>query len=396
MKIIDIRKHCKEDFDFITVYNNRIYYCKADNLENKYRVDFYYYDIKEKIEYKITDTSIDTLEFYNKKVCTYDNCILFSMINKDDVQIFKLDMNTNKIDIVSTFKVNEEHYAGISFLGKKHLIFYVDKLDVNAANYDAKKDLQGEYESAYLYDIYGRQKYEILDGRIVWGVRDYLEYYRHNGEEFLIFEEAYMEDWEQEELYSHSLAKTDYYRESYRESINVIKLNEFIEGIKAGKATFPFHQLCKTEVNGWTRYFGMDKYKIYYRRKDFRTNIETIYSVDKSSFQQEKLGEIDFSKIKDRKTRYDLERQKIYSEYSDDNNIYVCGIYNSDIKIKFSKSIGDFDTIINDVQLFTYYWEEDEEDNYYDYMVIKNLTTDEEKLYQGLCNIIDDLVIIYE
>lgn len=229
MKIIDIRKYCKEDFDLITVYNNKIYYCKADKADNKYIVDFYYYDIKEKIEHKITDTSIKTREFYNKRVYRCDNYILFSIANKQDVQIFKLDMNTNKTREIGMFKVSEEHYSGITFLGEKYFILHVNELEVGNENYDAKKDIQGRYQSAYLYDINTCEKDEILDKRIVWGVRDYLEYYKFNGEEFLMFEEAYMEDWEQEELYYKNLEKTDYYRESYRESINIIKLNEFVQ-----------------------------------------------------------------------------------------------------------------------------------------------------------------------
>lgn len=395
MEIIDIRKYCEENFELITVYDNKIYYCKADNLHNNYIVDFYCYDIKEMREHKITNKSLNTPEFYNKRVYRCDNCILFSIVNNDNVEIFKLDLNTNKIQKISTVKVNEEFFSGISFLGENYFILHVNESDVDNENYDAKKDIQGGYESAYLYDIYTGEKYEILDKRIVWGVRDYLEYYKYNEEEFLMFEEAYIEDWEQEELYYKNLEKTDYYRESYRESINIIKLNDFVQEIKNGNAMLAFHQVSKTEVNGWTRYFGMDENNIYYRWKNFKTNIETIWSVDKNSLKQKKLGDIDFDELKDKEIRYDMENQKIYSEYSIENQIQVSGVYNGDTEIQFPRSIGDFDTIVNDEYLFTYYWEEDEEDNYYDYMVIKNLISEEEKLYQGVCRIIDNLVVIY-
>lgn len=30
MKIVDIRNYCKEDFELMSVYNSRIYYCKAE------------------------------------------------------------------------------------------------------------------------------------------------------------------------------------------------------------------------------------------------------------------------------------------------------------------------------------------------------------------------------
>lgn len=318
------------------------------------------------------------------------------MTNRDDIKIFKLDMNTNKIDKISELKVNEEYHTGISFLGENYLILYVDESDVDNVNYDEQKDIQGGYESAYLYDIYTGEKYEILDKRIVWGVRDYLEYYRCNGEELLMFEEAYMDDWEQEQLFHENLCKTDYYRESYRESINIINLNEFVEEIKAGKATLSFHQVGKTEVDGWTRYFGMDENNIYYRSNNFKTNIETIWSVDKSTLQQDKSGEIDFNKLKNKKIRYDIEKQKIYSEEFGGNQIHIRGIYNSDLKIGFEKAIDDFDQIIDNKYLFTYYWEEDDQDNYYDYMAIKNLISSEVKLYQGVGYIGKDLVIIYK
>ncbi|MCY6483429.1 hypothetical protein OW763_03535 [Clostridium aestuarii] len=398
MKIIDIRKYCKEEFELITVHNNRIYYCKADNLqnENEYLVDFYYYDIENKIENKITNTSIYTSEFYGKKIYTYDKYIMFSIINKDDIQIFKLDMNTNKVDKVSEFKVDKKYYNGISFLGDTYLILYIDKSDVDDEKFNRAKDVQGGYESAYLYDIYNGQKYEILDKRVILGVRDYLEYYTYNGQGFLIFEEAYMEDWEQQELYHENLDKTDYYRESYRESINIISLNEFVEGIENRNIMISFHQVHKTEVQGWTRYFGMDETNIYYRTKNFKTNVESICCVNKNNLKQEKLGEIHFDKLKDNNIRYDIKKQKIYNKHYDENKIHIYGIYNSDTEISFEKSIGEFYDIIDNKYLITYYWEEDDQDNYYDYMVIKNLMSSEEKLYQGMCCVVDDLVIMYK
>ncbi|MFA9398110.1 MAG: hypothetical protein ACERKV_07585 [Clostridiaceae bacterium] len=394
MGIIDIREYCNENFEYVKYHNNKVYYCKGWELENKWIIDFYFYDIKENIEHKINKIKIITSDFYNKKIYLYKNNIIIPIINDNEIKIFRIDMDLNIIDEIYKFQIDEEIYSGIDFLGMDYFILYIDESNLENEKFDVQKDIQGEYIKAILYNIKDCGKYEILDKRIVLGVRDYLEYFNYKGKEFLVFEEAYMEDWEQEEAYNENCNKDKYHRNSFRESINVISLNKFVDKIKEKATNLPFYQIHKTEIDGWTRYFGMDEINIYYRTKKFNTGIETIYAVNKETLVEEKICEIDFNKLGNNKLRYHVENRKIYSEHSDELKKYVKGIYNSNLDINFEKKLGNFHTVLDDEYLLTYYWEEDSQDNYYDYMVIKNLINNEEKLYQGLAYISGDLVIL--
>lgn len=103
-----------------------------------------------------------------------------------------------------------------------------------------------------------------------------------------------MEDYEKEDIYYKRVTKEDLYiKESYNESLNVMSLEGFVESIKNSGDNIPFIEVCNKELDGWTRYFGMDDKSIYFRTKDFKSGTESYYMVDKSNFIKEKIESID-------------------------------------------------------------------------------------------------------
>ncbi|WXR62636.1 hypothetical protein WG909_05190 [Peptostreptococcaceae bacterium AGR-M142] len=395
MKIIDIRKYCKENFRIITKYKNKIYYYKADESNSEFILEIYYYDIDNNREYKIKNMNILTDEFYNGEVKTYENNILFSNINKDKLDIFKVNMDEDKIDKIATIKINQDYYRGINFLGERYLIIYLNESKIDDNDYDIQKELQGFYNKAYLYDIVDAKKYQIYDKRIILGVRDRLEYYKYQKKEYIVFEQAYMEDYEQEQLYKENLKKEDYYQESFEESLNIIDLEIFINEIKKFYKIISFKELHKTQLSGWTRYFSMDENYIYYRTKDFEYNIEKIYCVDKNSLEQKLIHTIEFQKLKDMDIIYDFENRKIYSQRKINDYTLIEGIYNSNIKIELENSSERFDFVMDEQYVLSNYFVEDEESCKY-YLVIRDLKNNKKTTYEGISYAIDDIIILYK
>lgn len=395
MKIIDIRKYCKENFRIITKYKNKIYYYKADESNSEFILEIYYYDIDNNREYKIKNMNILTNEFYNGEVKIYENNILFSNINKDKLDIFKVNMDEDKIDKIATIKINQDYYRGINFLGERYLIIYLNESKIDDNDYDIQKELQGFYNKAYLYDIVYAKKYQIYDKRIILGVRDRLEYYKYQKKEYIVFEQAYMEDYEQEKLYKENLKKEDYYQESFKESLNIIDLEIFINEIKKFYKIISFKELHKTQLSGWTRYFSMDENYIYYRTKDFEYNIENIYCVDKNSLEQNLIHTIEFQKLKDMDIIYDFENCKIYSQRKINDYTLIEGIYNSNIKIELENSSERFDFVVDEQYVLSNYFVEDEESCKY-YLVIRDLKNNKKTTYEGISYAIDDIIILYK
>lgn len=395
MKIIDIRKYCKENFRIITKYKNKIYYYKADESNSEFILEIYYYDIDNNREYKIKNMNILTDEFYNGEVKIYENNILFSNIHKDKLDIFRVNMDEDKIDKIATIEINQNHYRGINFLGERYLIIYLNESEIDDNDYDMQKELQGFYNKAYLYDIADAKKYQIYDKRIILGVRDRLEYYKYQKKEYIVFEQAYMEDYEQEELYKENLKKEDYYQESFKESLNIIDLDIFINEIKKFYKIISFKELHKTQLSGWTRYFSMDENYIYYRTKDFEYSIENIYCIDKNSLEQNLIHTIEFQKLKDMDIIYDFENRKIYSQRKINDYTLIEGIYNSNIKIELENSSERFDFVVDEQYVLSNYFVEDEESCKY-YLVIRDLKNNKKTTYEGISYAIDDIIILYK
>ncbi|QSZ26556.1 hypothetical protein ACETAC_06450 [Aceticella autotrophica] len=101
----------------------------------------------------------------------------------------------------------------------------------------------------------------------------------------MIFNETYMDDWEYEDIYnliqSNKLSK-DLVKEI--EALYLININDFVKTIKIGEQNVPFKVICKRHINGWVRYLGMDDKNIYFREKDFITQI-VIFAINKTNFE---------------------------------------------------------------------------------------------------------------
>lgn len=279
--------------------------------------------------------------------------------------------------------MNYDQYMNSVFLSEGYLLYYMDKSYIETSSYDAKKDLQREYIKGYMIDIYNNNVYEIKDRRLVLGFRDNIIRYNLRDKPYIMFEEAYMDDYEQENHYELDLDKSEYYCEGYRETINVISLDILVDSIKHGDNCIPFKEIHRTEKAGWTRYMAMDKDNIYYRSKDFRTSVECIYSVDKIHYDEELIKEIYHDTTNKKDIFYDCDNLKIYSIEEIEGKYLLKGLFNADIDIQYDKSKGEFDSIVDNRYLITHYWTEDDLDNYFDYTIIKDLESGDQTHYIG-------------
>lgn len=250
--------------------DSEIIFSNTEYEKGVYKRYFYKYNVSNKDIHKINKNGIDTCEdvYYNSYILNdyiYTNSC---KVQDNDTEIFMCRVNI--IDGKTDKLYSTEKYVSFIFISERYLLLRGSNYEINEEYSDAQKNVEGEYEYAILCDLKDKKEYEIKDKRVVLGIRDYFISYTVDNNRYIVFEEAYMEDWEIEEIFEEGIKKEDFYINSYRESINVISLDKFVESVQEGCKIIPFNQIHKTELTSWTRYFGMDDQNIYYRVKDFK------------------------------------------------------------------------------------------------------------------------------
>ncbi|GAA0182457.1 hypothetical protein SH2C18_48330 [Clostridium sediminicola] len=271
---------------------------------------------------------------------------------------------------------------------------------MNTKEYAEYKE-KGYYHFLYLCDleedkIYLIEDLKIVNGlAVVHGLIDCLPTFSHKNEEYLIFNEAYMHDYEYELVIYDAIQENKINKDLITdiEALYLISVKDFTEAIKSGNRNIPFKEISKRYLNGWVRYLAMDKENIYYREKDFQTQMEKIYKVNKENFEPIVVKEIDHKKIVGRLFYGD----EIYEKIELEDNIMIKGLYNCDYNLNFQnlKNIW-FDGLINDRYLITNQWIEDEEDNYFEFVYVTDTKDNKSIKYDGTCKIYNDCVIIYD
>lgn len=392
MKLIDLRKYTAENFKIIKVLDEYILFAREERKNDQRYLVLFKYNILNKSLKKLGCFRIEKYLFYESEINIFGEDIYLAIRENNELVIRKVNLSGNSYEL-NRVDIDSKHYSFCRFLSQDYLLIYSVSLNVDDKDFDVQKDREGLYDETYLCNLITKEKYKVHDKRIVLGYRDYLFTFKRENKMYLFLEEAYMEDWELEELYIDNIAKEKFYRGNYRESINIIGLDEFIADVINKKEKVSFNEIHKTELTSWTRYLGMDELYIYYRVKNFQDQIETIWKYNKISKTKEKVTEIDHnSYLGD--ISIDTERKSIYEILEKEKQINISGIYNFPINIKYPKFKGDFCGLLKD-KLITWFWEEDAEENYYSYTLVTDITTGKAEKYAGNDEIYNDYLILY-
>lgn len=264
--------------------NNKIIYVEEDNIYlSKFESDKYYIskiNLQNSHETIITSWKCNKSSFNNTKTITHKNTFL-SIVQEDCELVIRKTIR-DKVGLIFEKRYN---ISGNIFI--PNTVLFVD--ENNIIIFLMEKETSS-YDS-FLCDLLEDKNYHINDRRIVDADKSNFELYENNGKEYICFAEAYMNDWEKEELYV-ALKKREIVITDCFESLNIIKVKDFINSIKSNLDMIPFKSIDTISITGWLRYIGMNKSHIYYRIKDFKTGVEKIYSVSKFKFRKKIIMEI--------------------------------------------------------------------------------------------------------
>lgn len=110
--------------------------------------------------------------------------------------------------------------------------------------------------AVYLWDLYEGKRYLVKDFRIIVGMSaehgriDKFPIFSYINEDYLIFNETYMDDWEYEDTYKYVLEKKLDKTNFDLEALYYIRLRNLIDSIKSGEENIPFEIIKRKELDG--------------------------------------------------------------------------------------------------------------------------------------------------
>ncbi|QEK13125.1 hypothetical protein FQB35_12785 [Crassaminicella thermophila] len=400
LSIIDIRKYTGSETEILDFEDGEIIFIKNNKVNNKYYYSMNNYIVETDTVEEIYNYEILESEFYSQHTYVIGQDIIIIKMNfRNRVEVDVLCKKSKKIKSKHCFKVNEEVTSIPIIINSRYFMFFTDVDEMYAKEYMRYKE-KGYHNFLYLCDLIKDKIYIIKDLKIVNGISvvhgllELLPIFLHKNKEYLIFNEVYMSDYEYEDVYDEIKEnKLNKDLVTAIEALYVISVDDFVEAIKDGEENIPFKEIKRRYLNGWVRYIEMDEDNIYFREKDFETQIEKKYAVNKLNFESIVLCEIDHKEITGNLCYGD----RIYEIIESDDYIRLRGIYNCDYNLCFKNDKNVFvEEFINDRYFITTQWIEDEEDNYFEFVYIIDAKDNNTTKYTGTCKIYNSCIIIYD
>lgn len=396
MKIVNLTQSRERypDIELIKVESESVFFSVQVNEGKRYFYEVRRYETENKRSELLWRYELGEDIFYTQKVYMDGNKIIIAKLqDKGQVGIEVLDKTTGKFIKAENIWIGDIQGEEIIAINQRYFL-------VGGEN----KKAENMY---YLCDIEEQTSYLVTMLRLVGGLPAghglirRLPCFKRQGEEWVIFNESYMEDYEYEQIYDCIMAKNfDASQIRETEGLYVLPLTTLIEGIKQREDIIPFREIKKRWIDGWIRYLGIKNGNIYYREKDFETQIENVYAVDIESLEERIVCQINHQQLNG-VLRYDLEQ--IYEDIRGEEKRYVRGHYGLDktLEIPMHKRLR-FEAYLEYRYIVTSWWWENEVDGVYEYKEFVGIQDTQgegiEKqmlVYEGQCYVEGTNVVIY-
>ncbi|WP_054741772.1 hypothetical protein [Cellulosilyticum ruminicola] len=381
------------DIELIKVEGESIFYAVQVKEKKKYFYEVRKRDISEKENKIIWRYKLDEDTFYMQRSYIYGNeLILFKLNLRGQLGVVTLEKATGKLIKAINIQIGEIEAEQIIAINERY--FFVSG--------ENKK----EEDVFYLCDVEEGISYEVTNTRlahglvVIHGLTRCIPCFTHGGEDWVVFNECYMEDYEYEEIYDIVEAKKlNANKVQETEGLYVISLNQLVEGVKQKAEIIPFKEIKKHWCDGWVRYLGIKDGHIYYREKDFKTQIETVYAIDINKLEEKSVCEIDH-KVLQGVLRYDV--NQIYEDVKVNGKRIIKGHYGLDgeVEIPANKYL-TFGAYIESQYVVTSWWWENESNGIYMYKEFVGIQDQKEPnggemtIYEGQYYVQDNTVLIY-
>lgn len=289
MEIINLTQSIGESLqtEILDLENKKIIFAMQVKRDEKYFYEVHKYELvnEERVLWRY---EIGQDDFYMHQAKVIDNhIIIVGVEERGKVRVEVLDKENGQL-------VQHELMDIGRFVGDRVIFINQDYFLVSCDN---------EESIYYLCDISEGKAYQVWDTAFMQGVVvchgliDCMPVFKHQGEEWVVYNECYMSDYEYEkcgEYVREKIVEAEKIKE--KEGLYIVPLNEFIKSIKE-KQIISFECIKQQYLDGWVRYLWQDEEKIYYRVKDFETQIETIYTMNFKDLAQNVVCKINHTAL---------------------------------------------------------------------------------------------------
>ena len=396
MNIITLTDFSFELDNIHFINSNEFIFGNTHQNGKKYRRSFYKYNLENKTVTLINKKGMKTSEDCNYSTFVDDYYIYTNLKEVHDgkvkVVLVKVDIASGRIETI----IELQEDMKIDFISDEYVLIMGNKTPI-IEEIDIYRDIQGEYQVAFLYDIKNKSAYKIWDERVVLGVRDQLFIYETSSGKQIIFNEAYMEDYEKEEAYRSRVPREGYYRRGYISSLHGINLNEFISSIKKGTKRLPFKSISSMEEAGAINYIAMDEDYIYYINKNFEKKLNFYYRAHKENleselikvFQSTEEGEVYYS-------AFDKPSRELYEYvHTRDDEILIKEILSQRVIYRGTGFRECFMGVWENKLVLDFWTEDSDGSNYESFLKIIDLKSDITSIYKGVADYREGNVIIF-
>lgn len=395
MRIVNLTQSREwySDIEMIKVEEGVVFFAVQVKEGEKYFYEVKKRDIETNEEKIIWRYKIDEDSFYMQKSYIYEDELILMRLNlRGQLSIVILEKASGKFIKAENIHIGEIAAEEIVTINKRY--FFV------------RGENKKEESMYYLCDIEEGMSYLVTTMKLIGGLpvghglMRQLPCFKHQGEEWIVFNECYMEDYEYEQIYDCIMAKNfeaSQVRET--EGLYIISLEKLVEGIKQREDIIPFKEVKRRLHDGWVRYLGIENGNIYYREKDFETQIESIYAMDMESLEEKVVCQINHQKLEG-VLRYDS--SQIYEDIKKEGRRIIKGHYGLEEQLEIPvHKRSSFEAYLENRYIITSWWWENEVNGVYEYKEFVGIQDQEEDkaeemlVYEGQCYIQDDIVLIY-
>ncbi|MGB3366929.1 MAG: hypothetical protein WBA54_05550 [Acidaminobacteraceae bacterium] len=381
MKLFDLRKASNNGFKIYDILDDVIIYGQEIADFNGVMFGVYSFDNMSKennliYKYEITPGKVheNYVKIFGDKMI-HINTELYGTIMIRSLDLFNFDEEVSEKEI--SYKGNI--YRSPTYIDGDHFILFTETNESQSQEYDRYKDAIDYYKFAELVDIRDLSKTFISDLRIVNGIRRHLTTFIKGGEEFVLFEESYLDEWEREDLYNRDMINT-VMNNRIIESINIISKARLLKDIKKSVRDIEFIEIESRTLDGWCRYLGQSKKEIMYTVKDFESKLESIYSYDIEADESTLVSTINHHDHLGRLI-HNKKDKSIIEVLEKEETISVKGLFNSSVDYEYDKGLGHFVGLNND-NIITWY-SKSGDDYYKEKVVVIDTKTGETEKFDG-------------
>lgn len=392
MTVVDIRNiFSNRNIELFDVNDSYIYYAEEKNEEGHNNLFVLEYNRATRRERLVTNYSLEDPTFV-EHIFAFEKTIILVLENgTNSMWLIEIDKQSgaelNRRKVVCTGCFSE-----CMALDSEHILIYMSPSQENEEVFVRYKNLTGCDCLCYLYNLKTNQKYFIKTPLIAKLGCDNIKIIDIDGEKHLVLLDPFAE----EEIKEHYYREQRWINADIRDNIWLCSLAEIENELENGAENITKRCIAWADIKALVRYIGIDRNKIYFRAKEFRTGTEKLCSYDIS---ENKLNvEVTLPNPDDPATVYLIEEKpiRVFSVTKGSSKTYINGIINSQAEISYDNTMGEFMTCIENrfivTQRSVYSEESDKKFTYY---YIYDSELDKSESYECKCHVCNNTLVLY-